>query len=56
MKFRTKEWKNRWGGHLKARFVMVVVQKLVDDQKSRPVGAARKGADLQVENGLPNIK
>ena len=44
------------GGHLKARLVMVVVQKLVDDQKSRPVGAARKGADLQVENGLPNIK
>ena len=35
---------------------MVVVEKLVDDQKSCPVGAAKKRADLQVENGFPNIK
>ena len=36
----TLEEKEKWG-YLKTRLVMVVVKKLVDDQKSRPVGAAR---------------
>ena len=56
----TLEEKEKWG-YLKTRLVMVVVKKLVDDQKSRPVGAARKcvcvGTELsEYERGSPNKK
>ena len=38
-------------GYLKTGLVMVVVEKLVDDEESRPVSAARKQtADLSEGN------